>query len=89
MPHTTGDRGLHTMQGAYAEYRNLKTVVRDNAALHIQIVWTGFRVRAALKAGKLLPAPARWPRKRPPRARAGENRGWWRAGRRRWRPESR
>lgn len=47
-PHSAGDRHLHAMQPAYAEYRSLKTTVRDNAALHVQAVWRGSRIRRRL-----------------------------------------
>lgn len=58
-PHSSGDRHLHSMQGVYAEYRQLKTLVRDNAALHIQILWKGFSTRKRLAAAGLMPSKRR------------------------------
>lgn len=58
-PHSSGDRHLHSMQGVYAEYRQLKTLVRDNAALHIQILFRGFAARKRLAAAGLMPARRR------------------------------
>lgn len=58
-PHSSGDRHLHSMQGVYAEYRQLKTLVRDNAALHIQILFKGFAARKRLAAAGLMPARRR------------------------------